>query len=336
MRVLRWAFPLLMLAALAAAQQKTRKTDAQQDQLNGPVRSVSTQVVSAPVKWIEPGGRILVTPVWCRDCDYDEDGNRTRAGQVQPDGKFIGEDIEYVRDGEGHVVERTRISTIDGKVFERDKFGPFGPVEETFSNGGSAVRSTMSYDRLGNLAEWLTFDANGQVASRSIARTNPDGQWTERATFGKDGHLQYRETYDPETDLQRFESYDEAGAVQVTFTFSHGKIQSFWEATDAPNQYGQDSSTDLKDGKADSFSCHKDGTCDVAHIQYTYADSAHQFPATAEWRLAAGKLLYATWCEYEFDDQHNWTKRTVWVLSPEIPERALYETDTRTIRYWAK
>jgi len=55
-----------------------------------------------------------------------------------------------------------------------------------------------------------------------------------------------------------------------------------------------------------------------------------------EWRDDSGKLKYATWCEYEFDELHNWTKRTVWVLSPEIPERTLYETDTRIITYWTK
>lgn len=149
--------------------------------------------------------------------------------------------------------------------------------------------------------------------------------------------MQYRESYDPETDFQRFESYDESGAVRVTFTFSHNQVQTFWEASDEANQFGDHITVDLGNGNFDMFSCHKDRACDVTHVRYTYAtNSAHRFPATAEWRDGLGKLQYATWCEYEFDDYHNWTKRTVWVLSPQIPNRTLYETDTRNITYWTK
>ncbi len=335
MRIPHSALPLIMIPALGAAAETAHKTQAQQDHFNGPVKSVSTQVEMTPVQWSQPSGPSLVMPVWCRDCQYDQDGIRTRAGELQPDGRFFGENVDIVRDGDGHVLERTRTSTMDGKTIERDKFGPFGPVEETYF-AGDIVRSTKTYDHLGNLAEWDCFDANGQEVSRSVLRTNPDGQWTERATWGKDGQLEYRETYDPETDFQRFESYDDSGAVKVTFTFSHNKVQSFWEASDAPNQFGQSVTANLGNGNFDRFSCRKDGTCDIAHVHYTYADSAQQFPTRVEWRDASGTLLYATWCEYIFDEQHNWTMRTVWVLSPEIPERTLYETDTRTISYWAK
>ena len=69
-------------------------------------------------------------------------------------------------------------------------------------------------------------------------------------------------------------------------------------------------------------------------MRYSYADSAKRYPASAEWRDSSGNLLYATYFDYEFDDRNNWTKRTIWVVSPEIPERSLYETDTRTIAYW--
>ncbi len=336
MLVLRFSLVLLILPALLASAQTERKTQAQSDQLNGPVHSVTTQVVMVPIKWSQPAGPSLIYPIFYRECEYDSEGNRIRYGQKQPDGSFVGEAVEIVRDGERHVIQRTRINAADGKVFEQEKDGPFGPVEETYFDG-PVVRSTKSYDRLGNLSEWLSFDASGQQVSRFMTRTNADGQWTERANWGKDAQLEYRETYDPETDFQRFESYDESGAVRVAFTYSHNKVQTFWEASDKPHQFGDSFTTDLEKGKMDTYTCHKDGACDVAHVQFTYANSTtHQFPTTAEWRDGAGKLLYATWCEYEFDDQHNWTKRTVWVLSPEIPERTLYETDTRVLSYWSK
>lgn len=333
MRVL--LFPLLMLTTLVTTAQTEHKTQAQLDHFNGPVHSVSTQTVITASKWRQPSGPSLIMPIGCMDCEYDSEGNRIRSGQERPDGTFVGENIEIVRDDHGRVIERTRIAT-DGKVIEQEKDGPFGPVEEVYFTGPIA-RSTKTYDRFGNVSDWRSFDASGQQVSRSIVRTNPDGQWTERATWGEDGQLQYRETYDPETDFQRFESYDDSGAVRVTFTFSHNQVQTFWEASDEPNQFGDNIYANLGNGNFDSFSCHKQGTpCDVTHVHYTYADSAHQLPATAEWRDGLGNLQYSTWCEYQFDDQHNWTKRTVWVLSPEIPNRTLYETDTRTITYWTK
>jgi len=336
MRPPRFPLSLLMLPALVATAQTQHKTQAQLDEFNGPVHSVSTEAVVAPIKWTQPSGLILVMPISCRDCEYDSEGNRIRAGQKQPDGTFSGENIEILRDGQGHVIQRNRINTTDGKAFEQEKDGPFGPVEEIYFTGPIA-RSTKTYDQLGNVSEWLSFDANGRQVSRSIVRTNPDGQRTERATWGENSQLQYRETYDPENDFQHFESYDDSGAVRVTFTFSHNKVQTFWEASDEANQFGDSITVKLGNGNFDAFSCHKVGACDVVHVRYSYADSStHQFPTTAEWRDDSGKLQYATWCEYEFDDQRNWTKRTVWVLSPEIPERTLYETDTRIISYWRK
>src|ERR1035441_8227913 len=50
MRVHSFPLFLLMLPALVAAAQTEHKTQAQIDQFSGPVHSVSTQVVMAPIK----------------------------------------------------------------------------------------------------------------------------------------------------------------------------------------------------------------------------------------------------------------------------------------------
>ncbi|MFP5235270.1 MAG: hypothetical protein ACLGSD_05165 [Acidobacteriota bacterium] len=334
MRYLRLSIFLLVAPAAIVSAAGKHKTEAQADGFEGPVKSVSTTVKGTRVRWTQPAGPSLILPLYCVDCEYDRDGNRTRSGQLLPDGRFAGEIIEIVRDGHGQVIGRTHINGLDGSVSQREKDGPFGPVEESYYSTGQVGRSTKTYDANGNLADWRSFDANGQQISRSIFRTNADGQWTERATWGKNGQLKYRETYDPETDFQRFESYDESGAVAVLFTFSHNKMLSFWKASDKPNQFGDSFVANLGTNKVEGLSCRKDGTCDDSQVHYTYANSDHRFPISAEWRDASGKLLYATWCEYEFDDHHNWTKRTVWVLSPEVQTRTLLETDTRTIGYW--
>lgn len=275
-----------------------------------------------------------MVPIFCQICDYDRDGIRTRSGQITEDGKFLGEKIQIERDGEGHVVQRSRISTIDGQVFDQEKEGPFGPVENIYPRG-PVVRTTRTYDRLGNLAELLSFNASDRRVSREMIHANADGQETERAVWGEDGQLEYRESYDPETDFRRFESFDRSGAPKVAYTFSHGKVLTFWSATDE-TQYGDSFFNGEGNGNIKSFHCRKGGDCEISRVHYTYADSTKLNPTSVEWRDSEGTLRYAAYYQYEFDDHHNWTTRTIWVLSPEIPERTLYETDTRVIGYWER
>lgn len=334
MRILRWALRLSLIVAVVAGAQEKHKTEAQTDGCEGPVRTVATHVEMAGVKWQQPGGPSLIFPVTCRDCEYDSEGYRTRSGQTIEDGRFLGENIQLTRDSLGHLIARTRVNASDGKTIEHDTMGPFGPVEETYSTDSPVARSTKTYDSLGHLSEWLSFDAAGRLVSRQTIRTNPDGQWTERATWGKNGELTYRETYDPETDFQRFESYDDSGAVKVSFTFSHDKVQTFWAASEEPNQFGSSFTSNRGHGDVDRFLCRKDSGCEVSHVHYTYADSTKRNPTSVEWYDPEGTLLYASYYKYEFDDQHNWTKRTIWVLSPDTSGHALYETDTRVIAYW--
>jgi len=329
----RRVFSSFLMIAMAAGAQPKHRTDAQVDGFEGAIHTVATRAEVAPVKWQQPSGPTVVMPLFCRDCAYDPDGSRTKSGQTLDSGEFVGEEINLTRDGLGHIIARTRVNVSDGKIIQQETDGPFGPVQEIYS-AGPVARSTKSYDRLGNLSEWLSFDASGQQVSRSVIRTNPDGQWTERAAWGKDGQLTYRETYDPDTDFQHFETYDDSGAVKLTFTFSHDKVQTFWSATEEPNQYGSSVVANKGKGDFDQFLCHQDGHCDVNHVHYAYADSTKQNPMSVEWRNSDGMLLYAAYYQYDFDAQHNWTKRSVWVLSPEIPERTLYETDTRVITYW--
>jgi hypothetical protein len=286
--------PVVLLAVLPALAQNKPKSDAQLDGFEGSVRSASTEVVNARVNWHQPGGSALVYTIPCRECQYDPDGTRTLSGQISADGVFLGEHIKTTRDGQGHVLERTRISSTDNSVIDRQVLGPFGPTERTFPANSKIQRQTLTYDNLGYLAERLSYDAAGNLIERDHYRTNPDGQWTERSVWGANDHLQHRETYDPETDTQHFESYDDLGAPRVTFVMSHNKMASFWEASDAPNQYGNSFTAALGNGSFDQFKCHKDGTCDVSHVRYTYADQARHLPASAEWRDASGNLLYAT------------------------------------------
>jgi len=334
MRSLRYALlsPLVLSASLSLGQEKPR-TDAQNDGFAGPVKSVSTAVTHANVKWSQPSGPTMVMPVWCQDCAYDPDGMKTRSGQMVEE-RFVGDEIELVRDPNGHVANRRRFNASTGELLDEEIWGPFGKTSETtYLNGQVSSRQTFNYDQYGHMREWLSLDSAGKQQSRNLVITNKDGVVTERSGWGKDDHLDSRETYDPETDVQHFTTYDESGSVKLTWTYAHGRVESFWAQSDSA-QYG-DGFTDFKDnGDALTYHCQKDSQCERSVVHYDYLSPNKRNPISAEWRDANGNLTLAAYYEYELDSFQNWTHRLVYVWAPDLQERALYEEDARNITYW--
>jgi hypothetical protein len=340
-------FVSLLIAAPAASAQDERKTDAQQDGLIGPVKSVSTTVAMQRVKWAQPSGPGLVLPVWCRDCTYDPDGTKTTSGQYlganfgDLSNKFAGDLIELRRDGNGNVTERLVTSSLTGKLFRHEIDGPFGKIHETdydTTTGILQAEQIISYDEFGHLHEWLSLDGSGKQASDVVTDRLKDGTLTAQFSWGKNGELSYQQIYDPETDLDRFITFDESGAVKLTRTYAHGKVLSFWEQPGLPHdhpQFGEGFTQSNGDGNVENYDCHSNGQCDLSRVHYEYLVPAKKRnPTSAEWRDADGKLLYAGYCEYVLDSAGNWTHRKVWVYPSEQGDRTLYEEDSRTIAYW--
>jgi len=335
MRLLRGVFLLFPILAAFAQAQEQPKTEASIDGFLGPVRSVSSHVEMSGAKWEQPGGPALMLPILCRDCSYDPDGTRTRSGQFTGDGKFIGEDIVLLRDYDGKVIERTFTEAITGETSRQEWLGPFGPTSAILYQDGKLFwTQKFTYDPFGHLTEWLTYNADGSEKERVEKRYAEDGTLTDQAVWASGGQLTWHQTYDPRTDFGRFETFDATGAVKLASTIVQGKVGSFWAESDQPNQFGSSFSTNKGNGDFDRYSCRADGSCEIAHVHYDYLDRAKQRPRSVEWRDSDGKLLYAAYYEYELDSQQNWVKRTIWVRTPEAPERTLYETDTRTIAYW--
>lgn len=335
MRSLWYILCLCSLVSLAHAQAADR-TDAQRDDLAGPVKAVSTNVKRSSVKWQQPGGPILLVPIWCGDCDYDPDGSKTKAGQMA-DGKFYGETIRLVRDADGNITERFASSTSVPEWSRYERVGPFGNTEQvTNQNGNVFSRSIFNYDRYGHMAEWLSFDAQGNSTGRTEWKRLPDGVVTDQSTYSKDEELQWEQTYDPESTEQRFSTYDESGRAKLMWTVVHGKPTLFWDRSDTPSPFGAEFSEDAGENDTDTYACYKDGTCERFRIHYDYLDPHRRNMRSGEWRDAQGKLLYAVYYEYEIDSFRNWTNRQVWVWSTDLAERKLYEIDSRKITYWTK
>lgn len=337
MRSLRCSLALsfLVVACVASAQVES-KTDAQMDGLAGPVKSVSSAITRSGVKWQQPGGPTLVAPIWCKDCEYDPDGTKTKSGELV-EGKFFGEGIRLIRDANGQVTDRFSYNASTGELQRHEVMGPFGRTEQKVYIGGKLhSRSTFSYDQYGHLSEWLSFDAAGRSEGRTFTVTDKEGIVTRRSVYGKNGELSDEQTFDPETEVDHFTTFDEFGKVKLTWTVAHGKLTSFWEPHDSPSQFGDNFTEPKGDGSFEIHSCHNDLSCDLSRVHYEYLDGDKHTPRSAEWRDSEGNLKLAAYFDYEMDLFRNWTYRQVWVWDPSLGERSLYETDFRAITYWPK
>ncbi len=334
MRMLRFLFPLLAsVSALVVPAQQTHETEAQQDGLSGPVLSVSMHAEQSQLK-LEGLESWAIQNAPTGYIEYDRDGFRTRLGQPSGSkGDFEGQVMQFVRDGNGRVVERTVSMMPSDEIIEHDMYGPSGLVQSTsFSGGKPTFLHTTSYDAQGNVLEDASLEGNGKPIFRTLFRRRPDGQWTERTTWLR-GVLHSHESYDPDSDFQRYEEYEESGAVVVTFTHRNDRIEAYWSAREDPN-----ASTvlinKLDNGDTQSSSCHRGGTCNGGTRHNVYLDKARHNPAMTEIRSDDGKVLCRAYYEYQMDDHENWTSRKVWLQQGAQGERTLYETDSRTIIYW--
>lgn len=339
MRSLRSVLALSFFIAsvtCALAQHQT-VTDAESADLAGPVKSVSVAQTETDVQWHQPGGPTLVLPVWCMECEFDPDGNQTKSGQII-NGSFQGQIIRIVHDANGLATDRFVEDASTGEAVRHEVVGPFGKTEQALYEGGKVHwRQTFSYDQYGNMIDWLTFDSTGKQEARVRTNKEPDGTLKQKSVWGKDGQLSYQQTFDPETEVEHFTTFDHFGRVGLTWTVVAGRLASFWEAgeaPDSPSQFGDNFTEDAGNDTSENYACHKDGRCDISRVHYEYFDQKRRNPLSAEWRDSEGNLRYAAYYEYEMDPFRNWTYRKVWVWSPALGERKLYETDSRTIVYW--
>jgi len=333
MRLFRFVLPLFFASAVAGSAQDAKVTEAQQDGLSGPVRSVSTSIeghaarpddIAAWAMQYTPGGTI----------EYDRFGDRTGIGQFDgPKHEFMGTRIDLVRDGNGRLLERTVRLVPSGDVISHDTYGPFGIVASaSFTNGKLNSQRTIAYDALGNVLDDHSVDASGKTTVRTHYRRNSDGQWTERTQW-MNGTLHSHETYDPETDLQHYEEYDDSGAVVVAFTHQHNQTASYWSASEGPNR-GTVILDKLDDGASRTTRCEKGDVCHGRTRLPVFLDKDKHNPTVVEIRADDGKLLGRVRYEYQMDEQENWTARKVWLQEGEQAAPTLYETDSRTITYW--
>ena len=316
---------LLALSPLDASEPKN--TDARSDGLLGPVRSVSTRQETVQVDWGQKDAKAGGLGISCWECEYDREGNRIRSGGLV---------VRVVHDESGRVTERIEEND-KGDVIRRDVLGPSGIIEQVSYQGGEAIsRATWSYDQNGHVTEFYRYDQDGAVTESSFSTSDARGDIKEQWDYGPNGafRLHFAQFYNPQTDISIFSSFDERGSLEVTFTTKGKKVLSYWQQTNEKNVFGSSFWRDRVGKTIVTHSCNPDGTCD--EITSYFANETTNHVSRLEWHDPGHVLRLAFDYEYEFDSIGNWTKRTVWVWSPDLGERKLCETDYRSITYWSK
>jgi hypothetical protein len=334
MRTLHFVLSLVVVATAAAVAENKAQTEAQRDGLNGPVHSVS--LIDRKILFnLDPAEAWIIQNVVSEDVEYDSQGYWTKMGRLDAsNGEFLGQMSEFVRDANGRVLERMTRQLPSMELLEQDAYGPFGLQESTsFSSSKPSAVHKISYDQYGNVREDIRIDGDLKPIFRTLYKRNPDGNWTERTTWLK-GRLHSHETYDPDSDFQRYEEYGESGNVTTSFTHSHGRVESYWSASNDANG-GLTMVDNLNNGDIKLWRCHdQERTCDGSTRHAIYLDAERHNPSIAEVSSDDGRLRVRAYYEYEMDGHGNWTRRKVWVQSGEQGNRTLYETDSRTITYW--
>jgi hypothetical protein len=327
----RLAFSVFVSAMVVCAQQ-AKETNATQDYLLGQVKSIRTTTNRSAVQFVQPGGPTLYWPITCYDCDYEPDGTRIRQAQTV-DGKALGNSSTLERDPEGHIVKRTFFDLTNGQMYHEDEFGPFGVTKQTEYRGEKGpVHGITTYDEFGHPVDAISYDSDGIESGRTHSVRTKDGTLVRESQFGPNGLL-YEDSNDPNNHSERFTRYDPSGALIVKWAYEDGKY-TFWESPPLPDAFGEGFYEKINDHEMTNYHCHSDSHCDLSRIHYAFQGPGRHNPTTAEWRDSSGKLLYAAYCEYTLDETGNWTHRKVWVVTPDLAERTLYEEDSRLITYW--
>jgi hypothetical protein len=109
-------------------------------------------------------------------------------------------------------------------------------------------------------------------------------------------------------------------------------VTSYWQQPSDKHEYGSSVCFDTGPKQKECESHDPDGT--MWHTSETFADERKRDPSRVELRDETDQVEMAADYECEFDGHGNWTKRSVWIWTPESGDRKLLEIDTRTITYW--
>lgn len=333
MRILPASALAILLATTPLRGSEPKRTDARNNGFVGPIHSVSTQEGTPLFNLDQGDSPVFLGHSGCQECEFDRSGAMIKSG-AKVEGEFRGETFRFVRDEADHITEQLRMDS-HGEIVGRDLFGPYGIKEHSeFHEGRRTYHSVWSYDSNGHLLETVAYDPDNQVLSRTVRLADRSGNVKEDWSYSKNDEFSYHivDTYDPTRDIWTWTSLNENGSLKVAIATQDGRVLSYQHPTTEKNVFGEHFFLDRIGKTQHTFRGHADGTCD--DVTTIFPNETAHLPSRVEWRDGSGALRLAADYEYEIDDYSNWTRRSIWVWTPEISERKLYETGTRTLTYW--
>jgi hypothetical protein len=325
----------LFCALPVLASDRKKYTDAENDDLSGPVKFVTTRSeninphpVAPQHSWVSMG------IIDCVICEYDDKGNRVLKGQDWGTG-FSGEVSRSTLDENGNVIKITENEK--GEIVRWDKFSPFGITEErVYWQGILQGRRTIRYNQSGQMVETSSFNSSGVRTGHSNFRRDGDGRIIEAWNFAQNNKFlsHYTDVEDPDTGVRTFTNFNENMAVRLTWTSNDDHIVSHWQIPGSEPEYGSAVYFDTAPRQRTWSWYGSDGR--VERTITEFADDTKREPIHAAFHDVNDQVQLAVDYEYEFDGYHNWTKRSVWAWTPELVQRTLIKIDTRTIEYWQK
>jgi YD repeat-containing protein len=335
MRPPKWLYvPVSMAMALSVCSADKKSIDMQIDGFSGPVKSVSTRVEMNAVEFPGPDGPVVIQTAGCEKCDYDQDGNRIWSGQMEGT-NFRGQSTRFIRDANGIVTERVEQNE-EGQVIGRSVMGPFGAVEDIqYSDGQQELRRTFRYDDKGNVIEIVNLDPTGAENNHSTMTYDEAGHVVEEWDRGRNDSFEFHfvHTYDSKTHFETWTTFNENGSAELSWVLQDTKMLSYWQSGDGPvlgSAFLMDSGPRMQEAR----NYYSDGSFD--RVESEFLDEQKRNVKRVERHSPTDELVNVADYEYEFDLLGNWTKRSVWVWTPGLGQRTLYETDYRTIEYWNK
>lgn len=246
------------------------------------MKSVSTAIEQVERHPDTSDHPVFIYPVWCRVCEYDEEGNCLKRGQIF-EGSFVGDTTRYVRNEDGTIREKVLMNE-KGQPFQRITLGPFGKMdEEDYLEGVLQDRQTFHYDESGNLIEWLTFDANGNETASTTATFDEEGNVTEQFDRGPaNNFLHFTKHFNPDTGAETFTNYNEDGTVRLTFTDKDNHITNYWQQPSDKHEYGSGVCFNTAPKERQCESHYPDGT--IWHQVEKFADERWRNPLRIELR----------------------------------------------------
>jgi hypothetical protein len=296
----------------------------------GPIKAVSTVQQTFMRQPIQPDGPTIIYPLFCVDCEFDQQGNEVM--------ESTGGGVErIILDAQGRVKEEISENQ-DGEVVCRTAYtnGPAGKVQsDEYRDGKLFSTSTFAYDGQGNMVESSTYKPDGTLESQTWSRFDEHGHELESISEGPgDMYYDVIKTYNPRTGhLESFTSLNRDGSMRLSFRLDEDAVLSYWQQPGDERTYGSDICfADDNGTEQDCREYNWDGT--YATIHYAFTDRTKRNPANVILYDTERQLVMEADYEYELDAYENWMKRTVWVRTRESGERQLLEKDTRTLTYY--